>query len=50
MFKVNSPHEVIVIANGVEIGVLRTEYTCDELKEIVDRQNPVDLHIFEEVH
>lgn len=39
--------EIVLIVNGCEIGVLRTSFSCEELKEIVGRKNPVDLHVFE---
>lgn len=41
--------DVVLIVNGTCVGVLMTSFTCEELKEIVDRQSPVDVHLYEEI-
>lgn len=41
--------EIVIVANGVYVGVLSTNFSCEKLKEIFDSESPVHMHIYEEV-
>ena len=49
MFKDFELKEIPIVANGVFLGILRTGFSCEELKDIVERKSPVRVKIYVEV-